>query len=261
MNYQEEAEFLAAVCYWLLGLFSIAGVILIFIDTPYGRYAESAHWIFGFTIPSRVSWIFQESPTLISLVVCLCYGDQAVWGNFGNIALLLLFTVHYVNRTLIFPFRLKPGGRATISTTLMAFMFCSANGYVQCRTLTYFREYGNGWLLTPNFILGFVMYCSGMYINMQSDNILLSLRDSSKPKTYKIPYGGLFEYVSGANFFGEIIEWTGFAIACSSLPAITFAITTALNIGPRAFSHHRWYKTKFGGEYPQNRKALIPFLW
>ena len=23
----------------------------------------------------------------------------------------------------------------------------------------------------------------------------------------------MFEYVSGANFFGEIVEWTGFAIA------------------------------------------------
>ena len=27
----------------------------------------------------------------------------------------------------------------------------------------------------------------------------------------------MFEYVSGANFFGEIVEWTGFAIATWSL--------------------------------------------
>ena len=30
--------------------------------------------------------------------------------------------------------------------------------------------------------------------------------------------GGMFEFVSGANFFGEILEWTGFAVASWSFP-------------------------------------------
>ena len=51
--------------------------------------------------------------------------------------------------------------------------------------------------------------------------------------------GGMFDYISGANFFGEMIEWWGFALACYSLPAVAFAMFTALNIGPRAYSHHR----------------------
>lgn len=38
---------------------------------------------------------------------------------------------------------------------------------------------------------------------------------------YKIPYGGMFEYVSCANFFGEIVEWVGFAMASWSLPGET----------------------------------------
>jgi len=42
------------------------------------------------------------------------------------------------------------------------------------------------------------------------------------------------------NFFGEIVEWTGFAVACWSLPATAYAIFTACNIGPRAISHHRF---------------------
>ncbi|VDM71373.1 unnamed protein product [Strongylus vulgaris] len=69
----------------------------------------------------------------------------------------------------------------------------------------------------------------------------------------------MFEYVSGANFLGEIIEWTGYAIASRSLPAIAFAIFTACNIGPRAIHHHQWYLNKFQ-DYPKERKALIPFL-
>jgi 3-oxo-5-alpha-steroid 4-dehydrogenase len=52
--------------------------------------------------------------------------------------------------------------------------------------------------------------------------------------------GGMFNYVSGANFFGEIVEWTGFAVACWSVPAAAFAMFTACFIGPRAVNHHRF---------------------
>lgn len=72
--------------------------------------------------------------------------------------------------------------------------------------------------------------------------------------------GGMFEYVSGANFFGEILEWFGFALACWSLPALAFALFTAFNTGPRGVQHHKNYLEKFKGEYPPQRAALIPFL-
>ena len=76
---------------------------------------------------------------------------------------------------------------------------------------------------------------------------------------YKIPHGGMFTYVSGANFFGEIIEWTGFAIACGGVPAITFAMNVVFNIGPRAMSHHKWYLNKFEDYHKLGRKAIVPF--
>ena len=52
----------------------------------------------------------------------------------------------------------------------------------------------------------------------------------------------MFTFVSGANFFGEIAEWSGFALACWSLPSLSFALFTALNIGPRAIQHHKYVK-------------------
>jgi len=70
----------------------------------------------------------------------------------------------------------------------------------------------------------------------------------------------MFEYISGANFFGEIIEWLGFAIACWTLGGWAFALMTACNIGPRAYHHHCWYLEKFKETYPKNRKAIIPFI-
>jgi len=72
----------------------------------------------------------------------------------------------------------------------------------------------------------------------------------------------LFEYVSGANFAAEILEWIGFMVATGfSLPGFSFALCTACNLGPRAVSHHKWYKEKFQEDYPKRRKALIPFVW
>ena len=51
----------------------------------------------------------------------------------------------------------------------------------------------------------------------------------------------MFTFVSGANFFGEIVEWSGFAVASGTLPAIAFALFTFCNIAPRAYHHHLSY--------------------
>ena len=51
--------------------------------------------------------------------------------------------------------------------------------------------------------------------------------------------GGMFEYVSGANFFGEIVEWTGYAVGAWSFPALAFLIFTIGNLVPRALAHHQ----------------------
>jgi 3-oxo-5-alpha-steroid 4-dehydrogenase len=66
--------------------------------------------------------------------------------------------------------------------------------------------------------------------------------------------------VSGANYFGEIVEWCGYALAAQSLPATAFAVFTFANTAPRAWRHHQWYQEKFD-DYPKNRWAVIPFLW
>ena len=61
--------------------------------------------------------------------------------------------------------------------------------------------------------------------------------------TIILSIGGLFEYVSGANYFGETVEWIGFAIACWNLPAAMFALLTASMIGTRAMGHHKYATT------------------
>ena len=73
--------------------------------------------------------------------------------------------------------------------------------------------------------------------------------------------GGLYKYISCPNYFGEILEWIGFAIISWSFPGLLFAIWTMANLIPRAKSNHNWYKEKFKNKYPENKKAIFPFIY
>jgi len=119
--------------------------------------------------------------------------------------------------------------------------------------------YSENWMTDPRFIIGGIIFIFGFITNQATDKKLISLRKGGK-KGYFIPRGGLFNYISCPNFFGEIIEWSGFAIMAWNLPALSFAVWTAANLIPRALDHHKWYKSHFREEYPKNRKAVIPFI-
>ena len=115
----------------------------------------------------------------------------------------------------------------------------------------------NNWVyyLVGSIVIYFIL---GFLINNISDSTLINLRKKDT-KQYSIPRGGLFDYISCPNFFGEIIEWLGFAILTWSIAGLAFFLWTFFNLVPRALSHHRWYKNTFS-DYPKNRKAVFPFI-
>ncbi|XP_007470947.1 PREDICTED: 3-oxo-5-alpha-steroid 4-dehydrogenase 2 [Lipotes vexillifer] len=133
------------------------------------------------------------------------------------------------------------------------------NGLLQGYYLVYCAEYPAEWYTDIRFSLGVFLFILGMGINIHSDYILRQLRKPGEI-IYRIPQGGLFTYVSGANFLGEIIEWIGYALATWSLPALAFAFFSLCFLGLRAFHHHRFYLKMFE-DYPKSRKALIPVIF
>ena len=78
-------------------------------------------------------------------------------------------------------------------------------------------------------------------------------------KHYYLPEGGLYDLVSSPNYLGEILEWSGWAIATWSMPGLLFALGAVGCIGVRSIHTHKWYKDCFE-DYPKSRKALIPFI-
>ena len=122
-------------------------------------------------------------------------------------------------------------------------------------------RYSIDWLTTPQFIIGVVAFFAGMVINMHSDHIIRHLRKPGDTGHY-LPKGGMFRYVSSANYFGEILEWTGFAILTWSAAGAVFAIWTFANLVPRADAIYQRYAEMFGEEFRRaHLKRVIPFIY
>jgi steroid 5-alpha reductase family enzyme len=135
---------------------------------------------------------------------------------------------------------IRGGKHSPYFTTIMAFIFCSMNAYSITEEILAYHVYPKNYFLSLRFILGAIVFFTGFILNLQADSILRNLRKDDSQRDYKIPKGGLFEYVSGANFLAESIEWTGFAISAWTLPAFAFAVFTWANIGiGRAIHHHQ----------------------
>ena len=242
------------VCYIWLTLAVIVFLILIFVKAPYGRH-KTKGW--GVEISAKKGWIIMESIPAVLLTVMLVLGHNR---DFVILFFWAIWTAHYVNRAWAWPNRAKLEEKLMpLSVVILAVIFNTINCLLNGIWLFELSGgYELSWVTDPRFIFGGVIFFFGMILNIKSDDILFSLRDDGSTG-YKIPRGGLFEKVSSPNYLGEIIEWIGFAIATWSLAGFTFAIWTFCNLAPRAFAHHRWYKEEFS-DYPEDRKALIPFV-
>ncbi|XP_032881753.1 3-oxo-5-alpha-steroid 4-dehydrogenase 2-like isoform X1 [Amblyraja radiata] len=222
----------------------------------YGRYrleSSSDTWV---QIPGKVAWIIQELPSFV--VPALLIYQSGSLDTLGSKLLLFLFCGHYFHRTWIYGYFTR-GGSVHISFVLQSILFCTWNGYLQGHNLIYCTSYDDSWTTDFRFLFGILLFLMGMAANIHSDNLLRKLREPGD-LSYKIPRGGLFEYISAANYFGEIVEWFGYSLATWTYPAFAFALFTALCLGSRAVLHHRFYQQMFQ-EYPKSRKALIPLLF
>ncbi len=249
---KETINILALV--WI-GIALVLFPILLEVEQPYGRHI-SKKW--GHLMSNRFGWIIMEVPSLLIIVYFF-----ATSPNIHSRFLVLVFSLwvfHYIHRALIFPFLTHTRGKKIpISIVSMGVFFnlinAGMNGYFMGN---YFDGYEKTSLMTFRFGLGLFLFISGMIINIRSDYKLISLRKRAR-SGYKIPRGWLFEFISCPNYFGEIMEWFGFAIIAWNLPALSFFVWTATNLIPRAIDHHKWYKSHFSN-YPQERRAVLPFI-
>lgn len=234
-------------------------IALFFIKAGYGIF-RTKQW--GLSINNKLGWVMMELPVFILMLLFCISSERAIL--IPHIIFFLLFELHYLQRSLIFPFLMKGKSKMPLTVILLGVIFNSVNAFMQGGWIFYVSPdnyYTPEWLLSPQFIIGTLLFFAGMIINMQSDHIIRELRKPGETKYY-FPKGGMFKYVASANYFGEFIEWLGFAILTWSYAGAVFALWTFANLAPRADSIRKLYMQQFPEEFETVKlKRMIPFIY
>ncbi len=198
-------------------------------------------------------------PGLVLFTVTYFLSGSNLLGT-TNMVFYSLFAVHYLFRGFIAPllFRYSHAKMSVwvpVTTLLANVIYHLANADFIGSVF-----YCKGYLYDPRFIIGTVLFIIGLIINWSADIQLILLRDSRHDKDYVIPKGVLFSLISCPNYFGECLEWLGWAIATWSLAGLAWWLYAVSSLITRAKHNHNWYKEQFTG-YPRQRTAIIPFLY
>lgn len=237
-----------------LGVF----VALHFFEAGYGYLFNRRY---GPPVPNRIGWVMMEAPVFILMCV-LWLASERRWEPV-SLVLFGLFQLHYLQRAFIFPLLLRGNSKMPLGIVFMGAAFNLVNALMQGGWIFYVApaSYYFEWFAQPYLYIGGALFFTGMAVNLHSDHIIRNLRHPGDTRHY-IPRGGMFRYVSSANYFGEVLEWTGFAIATWSWAGAVFAWWTFANLAPRAASLQRRYAAEFGAEFTSlKRKKIIPFIY
>lgn len=240
----------------------LAVVVFVVLHRVTAGYGMMYNRRWGPTVGNRIGWILMETPSFVSMLLLWLLSPRA--GHPALIVMASLFEIHYFQRSFIFPMLIRGHSRMPLVIILMGVVFNLINTYMIGGWLFYVSPpdaYPASWLASPLFIAGTLIFIAGMAINLKSDNIIRHLRKPGDTRHY-IPRGGMYRYVTSANYLGELTEWAGYALLTWSLGAAVFVIWTFANLAPRARSIHRRYLTEFGDEYAAlKRRYIIPFIY
>jgi 3-oxo-5-alpha-steroid 4-dehydrogenase 1 len=262
--------------YWtvlwsMVALAVVVFVALQWIEAPYG-VAYRKGW--GPSLNNRIGWVVMEAPAFIAMVALIVMSPAVtLW----PVAMAALFLIHYFRRSFIFPLLMRGNSRMPWLIALMGATFNTVNVYLIGGWLFYICPIDYYAPLTAffsgdftmalssplpiAFIVGVFVFFGGMLTNWQADYIVRHLRRPGETG-HKIPRGGMFRYVTSASYFGEIVEWTGFALLTWSPAGLVFVLWTMANLVPRSAKLHARYLREFGDEYRAlNRRRVFPGIY
>ena len=96
--------------------------------------------------------------------------------------------------------------------------------------------------------------------NLYHHYLLANLRKPGE-KSYKVPRGGLFEYIAALYYLFEIITWIGIAIVSQHLVNVFAVFAMLMYLAQRSKAQTEWNRTKLKDKYPVDRKHLITFIF
>ena len=261
-------ELFNTVYEYLLLIMSILGVgvfiTLQFVTPAYGMTFNN-RW--GVSIRSNLGWFIMEAPVFFAMLIfyfiSLYFNIRPF--NIVTFVMFFFFEFHYFQRSFIFPLLMKGQSKMPISIIITGFVFNTCNAIMRGGWLFYFSNpeaYPISWFWSPQFIIGTVIFFSGMAINMQSDRIIRNLRQDDKDNNYYLPQGGFFNKINSANYFGELLEWLGFAILSWSIAGWVFLLWSCANIIPRSKRVYERYSQFWGDDFKKlKRYKIFPWIY
>ena len=233
-------------------------VALHFFEAGYGYLFDRRY---GPPVPNKAGWVLMEAPVFIFMCVLWACSDRQ-W-EAAPLTLFLIFQTHYLQRAFIFPLLMRGQSKMPFGIVALGMIFNTLNALMQGGWIFYVAPEGYyaDWFSKPYLYAGAAVFAAGMAINLHSDWIIRHLRKPGDTRHY-IPRGGMFRYVASAHYFGELLEWIGFAVASWSWAGVVFAWWTFANLAPRAASLYKRYEQEFGAEFTDlKRKKIIPFIY
>ena len=222
------------------GIAFVVFVSLYFVRAGYGIF-RTAQW--GPSVNNKLGWILMEAPVFIVMFILWAWSGTGF--TMPQYLFFLLFQLHYLQRSFVFPFLLKGKSRMPLSIMTMGIVFNILNGVMQAGGLFWFpnEAYASGlaYLSEPHALAGLFLFLAGMGINLHSDHVIRHLRKPGDTRHY-LPARGCYKYVT-------------------SPAAWVFVWWTAANLVPRANAIYHKYIEEFGAEAVGKRKRIIPYLY
>ena len=224
---------------------------------PYGRHQTSSY-SFGPLVHQRVAHTVSDAipGVLLFSLVFFYYGTQR---EYTNITFYCLWLCHYIHRGIIHPWIMRYSSPKTPLGISLGGLFPNLVYSFLNADWIGTADYDSSYYKDPRFIIGVVIFVTGYIINRYADLSLCQLRANNSTR-YSVPHGCLFDVICCPNYFGEMLEWFGWALGTWSLAGMVWFLFSSATFIPRAMHNHEWYMKKFP-DYPKNQKALIPFLY
>ena len=122
-----DPEFFHTVERVMIVLAVVVFVALQYFKAGYG-YLRAKGW--GPMIDNKLGWVLMEIPVLIAALLIII--PARGWQHLTEFILVSFLLVHYIQRSLIYPFMMRGKSRIPVTVVLMGAVFNVINAYLIC---------------------------------------------------------------------------------------------------------------------------------
>ncbi|XP_009355005.2 very-long-chain enoyl-CoA reductase-like [Pyrus x bretschneideri] len=212
------------------------------------------------TLSGRTGMLVAYTPAFVTALTSLLFFPH---NDIRSLLLSYALTLHFLKRILEVQFVHKYSGGMGVDTAVpICLSYLLSTG-----SMIYGQYLSSQGLGFPEPAIdmksaGIVLFVIGISGNLYHHYLLSEMR--AKPgeeKEYKIPKGGLFELVICPHYLFEITTFLGISFISQTLYSFSFTAGTALYLAGRSYATRNWYRSKFKYHFPNNLKALVPYVF